>query len=71
MPVSHESNGDQYVISDSHLGSRRATRVIVIGFGAAGINLAYVLGRSRPHNNVTVQCYDKNPEVGGTWYENR
>lgn len=59
-----------YSIPDTYLGQRRPVKVLVIGFGASGINLVHVLGQT-PGNNITIQCYDKNPEVGGTWYENR
>jgi len=64
----HDETG--YSISDTYLGSHRPIQVLVIGFGAGGINIAHILGQN-PNNSVTVQCYEKNPEVGGTWYENR
>jgi cation diffusion facilitator CzcD-associated flavoprotein CzcO len=44
---------------------------LIIGFGAAAINLVHILSQASPENNISVQCYEKNPEVGGTWYENR
>ncbi|KAI9375098.1 putative dimethylaniline monooxygenase [Aspergillus egyptiacus] len=58
-------------IPDTYLGSRRPVRVLIIGFGAGGINLAHILSQTQEKNNISFQCYDKNPEVGGTWYENR
>jgi hypothetical protein len=61
-----------YTIPDTYLGARRPIKVLIIGFGAAAINLVHVLGKtSEPGSNISVQCYEKNPEVGGTWYENR
>ncbi|KAL2837716.1 putative dimethylaniline monooxygenase [Aspergillus pseudoustus] len=65
------SDSTGYVIPDQHLGSLRPLRIIVIGFGAGGINLAHIFSQFPRHNNISIQCYDKNPEVGGTWYENR
>jgi hypothetical protein len=59
-----------YSISSDHLGERRPIRIIVIGFGAGGINIAKILGQP-VGNNIEVQCYEKNSEVGGTWYENK
>ncbi|KAL3464645.1 putative dimethylaniline monooxygenase [Aspergillus heterothallicus] len=59
-----------YAIPDQNLGSLRPLRIIVIGFGAGGINLAHIFSQPQ-HKNIVIQCYDKNPEVGGTWYENR
>lgn len=64
--VGHES----YKIPNTLLGSRRPIKVIVIGFGFSGINISYVLGKQTQNSNVDLQFYDKNPEVGGTWYEN-
>ncbi|KAI1426166.1 hypothetical protein F5Y12DRAFT_743197 [Xylaria sp. FL1777] len=65
---SHTPN--EYVIQDTPLGVRRPIRVIVIGFGFSGINLSYILGKQTKNSNITLQFYEKNPELGGTWYEN-
>lgn len=58
-----------YTIPERPLGTRRQIRILVIGFGASAINISRVFGLP-PDNNIEVQCYDKNPELGGTWYEN-
>jgi hypothetical protein len=61
-----------YSIPDSNLGVRRPIKVLIIGFGAAAINLVHILGqRADRDSNISIQCYEKNPEVGGTWYENK
>lgn len=61
-----------YTIPNTYLGARRPIKVLIIGFGAAAINLVHILGKtSDPGSNISIQCYEKNPEVGGTWYENR
>jgi hypothetical protein len=61
-----------YSIPDATFGERRPIRVLIIGFGAAAINLVHVLGQQAGRDsNISIQCYEKNPEVGGTWYENR
>lgn len=65
-----KANGHAYTIPDTLLGSRRPIKVIVIGFGFSGINISYILGKQTKNSNVTLQFYDKNPELGGTWYEN-
>ncbi|KAL4937784.1 hypothetical protein BDV06DRAFT_232348 [Aspergillus oleicola] len=65
----HDATG--YEIPNTYLGSRRPIRVLIIGFGAGGINLAHILSQNQDQTDITFQCYDKNPEVGGTWYENR
>ena len=59
-----------YVIPDTYLGARRPIKILVIGFGAAAINIVHAIGQ-RKDNNVVMQCYEKNNEVGGTWFENK
>ncbi|KAH6985121.1 hypothetical protein EDB80DRAFT_767984 [Ilyonectria destructans] len=49
-------------------GNRRL-KVITIGSGLAGIMLAYNIEKHCP--NVEHIIYEKNPTVGGTWYQNR
>ena len=65
-----KADNSRYVIPDTYLGEQRPIKVLVIGFGAAGINLVHKLGQTQGQR-INIQCYEKNPEVGGTWYENR
>lgn len=58
-----------YQVPDRRLGDPSDLRIITVGAGAAGLNLAYQLDRHM--KNVDHVIYEKNPEVGGTWYENR
>lgn len=51
------------------LGSPRRLRVICIGAGATGLNLAYMLPRHL--KNIEFIIYEKNEAIGGTWFENR
>lgn len=44
-------------------------RVIAVGGGISGVNLAKLIPQKL--NNVALTIYEKNPELGGTWYENR
>lgn len=44
-------------------------RVIAVGGGISGVNLAKLIPSLL--NNVSLTIYEKNPELGGTWYENR
>ncbi|OJJ05818.1 hypothetical protein ASPVEDRAFT_87153 [Aspergillus versicolor CBS 583.65] len=48
----------------------RRLRVVCIGAGFSGLIMAYKLKHERPLNFVDFTIYEKNPEVGGTWYEN-
>ena len=64
-------NGDRpaYAIVEEPSRSPRKIRIIVIGAGASALNFAHEIDTCAL--NVDLALYDKNPEVGGTWYENR
>ncbi|KAL2848154.1 monooxygenase [Aspergillus pseudoustus] len=49
--------------------NERHVKIICVGAGASGLCLAYKLQRSFEDFDLTI--YEKNPEVSGTWYENR
>ncbi|KAL4798070.1 FAD/NAD(P)-binding domain-containing protein [Aspergillus venezuelensis] len=58
-----------YQVTESPLGSSRPIRIIGIGAGMSGINMIRTL---RLHlKNYEHVVYEKNAEIGGTWYENR
>ncbi|KAL4780314.1 hypothetical protein BJX76DRAFT_360979 [Aspergillus varians] len=48
----------------------RKLRVVCIGAGFSGLIMAYKLKHERPLDFVDFTIYEKNPEVGGAWYEN-
>ncbi len=58
-----------YKIKEQLYATERPLRVICLGAGMGGICLAKFLKDQL--KNVSLNIYDKNPEVGGTWYENR
>lgn len=58
-----------YRIKEQLCGTERPLRVIALGAGCSGICLAKFLPERL--RNVSLTIYDKNPEFGGTWYENR
>jgi cation diffusion facilitator CzcD-associated flavoprotein CzcO len=47
----------------------RKIRVVIIGAGISGIALYVRLRQYVP--NATITIFEKNPGLGGTWYENR
>ncbi|KAJ5779388.1 hypothetical protein N7457_007108 [Penicillium paradoxum] len=47
----------------------RPLKAVVIGAGVSGIQFAHDATESLP--NVDLEIYDRNPSLGGTWYENR
>lgn len=62
-------NANGYRIREQPCGTERTIRVIGLGAGVSGINLAKILPDQV--NNVSLTIYDKNPEIGGTWFENK
>ncbi|OAL38360.1 hypothetical protein AYO20_02419 [Fonsecaea nubica] len=54
-----------YMIPDTYLGARRPIKILIIGFGAAAINIVHAIGQQKD-SNVVVQCYEKNDEVGAS-----
>lgn len=49
--------------------NNRSLRVITVGAGVAGILNAYNI--QKHCSNVEHVVYDKNADIGGTWFENR
>ncbi|TLD33784.1 hypothetical protein PspLS_00696 [Pyricularia sp. CBS 133598] len=48
---------------------RRNLSIIVIGAGASGLLLAYKIQRN--FDDFSLEVFEKNPDMTGTWYENR
>lgn len=57
------------LISERAVDQPRPLKVIYIGAGISGILAAIKFREAVPNLNLTI--YEKNPELGGTWYENR
>ena len=58
-----------YVITEAPVFTKRPMRMIVVGAGAAGLQIAYKAERQL--ENVSINVYEKNSDIGGTWLENR
>lgn len=56
------------VVGDAYIHKPRPIKVIVIGAGISGIAFAY---KAQSLEEVEYTIYEKNPDVGGTWYESR
>ena len=59
----------RYVVDEHPLGQPRHIRVVCIGAGASGLNLAHQVEKHM--QNVDFCIYEKDEELGGTWWENR
>ncbi|KAK1145217.1 hypothetical protein N8T08_004369 [Aspergillus melleus] len=69
--VSGHSEGKSIRIDETRFAfTPRKIRVVCIGAGFSGLNLAYKLKHERPLDYVDFQIYEKNTEVGGAWWEN-
>lgn len=59
----------QYKVQEQPLGTQRLVRVVIVGAGVNGLNTLYTLLKQA--ENIDCIIYEKNPECGGTWFENR
>lgn len=57
------------LISERAVNQPRPLKVIYIGAGISGILAAIKFREAVPGLDLTI--YEKNPELGGTWYENQ
>lgn len=62
-------SADDVEIPSHLLGARRKLRVVVLGCGLSGINF-FKFAEDKAQN-IDIQCYEKNEDIGGTWLENR
>ncbi|KAF9882914.1 hypothetical protein FE257_004895 [Aspergillus nanangensis] len=77
-PVSHSEwdrpSSSGYVVSNHLINEPpigKPFKIIMMGAGAAGIDFLHHAPSALDGLGIEMVCYDKNPEVGGTWYENR
>ncbi|KAG8157087.1 hypothetical protein KVR01_013077 [Diaporthe batatas] len=67
--IADTASSSHFVMRNKPLHANRHMRVITVGAGASGIYMAWKLKYS--FTDFTLNVYEKNPEVSGTWYENR
>ncbi|VBB72603.1 Putative sterigmatocystin biosynthesis monooxygenase [Podospora comata] len=58
-----------YTVREQPLGTARPIRIVGIGAGASGLNVIRTLRLNLTNYEVVV--YEKNIDVGGTWFENQ
>ncbi|ETS84129.1 hypothetical protein PFICI_02154 [Pestalotiopsis fici W106-1] len=59
----------EYKIIEEPSRTKRQLRVLCVGAGASAINFAHEVQES--NLDLDLVCYEKNPSIGGTWYENK
>jgi hypothetical protein len=63
-----------YVARDTMINepfSDKPFKIIFMGAGAAGIDFLHFAPAALKDLNIEIAVYEKNSDVGGTWYENR
>lgn len=71
-PIRTTVPGEEYchpLISERAVDKPRRLKVIYIGAGISGICAAILFPKYVP--NLDLVIYDKNKDLGGTWYENK
>ena len=66
----YESDPLAYSLSRVPMRTRRPLTVICVGAGFSGISIANEVA-SGNMKNCTLKIFEKNSNLGGTWFENR
>lgn len=65
----NDPSPDDVTILEQICGTRKKLRVAMLGAGISA--LQFFKSAEEKLDNVEIICYEKNADVGGTWYENR
>ena len=68
-PLYNDPSPDDVSILEQLYGTKKKLRVAMLGAGISGLNFFHEAEKRL--KNVDIVCYEKNADVGGTWYENR
>lgn len=60
-----------YRITEEPIGTRRPLRVVCMGAGYSGLMMAIIFNERMKDSNATLAIYERNADIGGTWFENR
>jgi cation diffusion facilitator CzcD-associated flavoprotein CzcO len=63
-----ERPGNWVSILETPLFTKRRLRMICLGAGFSGLTLAFKIKHELGIDFIDFQIYEKNPELGGTWY---
>ncbi|KAK5443483.1 hypothetical protein LTS15_010628 [Exophiala xenobiotica] len=67
--VINNPSPEDVTILEQLYGTRKKMRIIMLGAGMSGLN--FFKFAEEKLKNVEIICYEKNADIGGTWYENR
>lgn len=70
--AAHNSHLDpNYTILEQPIGTRRPIRVVCLGAGYSGLMMGIVFNERMKNSNAEFVIYERNEDLGGTWFENR
>lgn len=58
-----------YTVREQPMGTKKKIRVVLMGAGASSLN--FFKKAEEQMENMDICCYEKNADIGGTWFENR
>lgn len=61
----------EYTIVEQPIGTRRSLRIVCLGAGYSGLMMGIVFNERMKDANAEFVIYERNADLGGTWYENR
>jgi hypothetical protein len=67
----HHRLNTEYTIIEQPIGTRRPLRVVCLGAGYSGLMMGIVFNERMKDANAEFVIYERNADLGGTWYENR
>ncbi|RFU33062.1 hypothetical protein B7463_g3286, partial [Scytalidium lignicola] len=60
-----------YVVSEEPIHSRKPIRIVCMGSGYSGLMMGIVYTQKLQSQNCEFIIYERNQDLGGTWFENR
>jgi hypothetical protein len=60
-----------YKLLEQPIGTRRPIRVVCLGAGYSGLMMGIMYNERMKHQNTEFVIYERNQDLGGTWFENR
>lgn len=60
-----------YTILEQPIGTRRPIRVACLGAGYSGLMMGIVFNERMQDANAEFVIYERNEDLGGTWFENQ
>ncbi|CAN9270665.1 unnamed protein product [Alternaria alternata] len=70
--ISEKNTSDtEFQYSPNPLGKGRKIRILMVGAGLTGIGAVKIFKETFPSSEMELVIYEKNPDVTGTWLENR